>query len=397
MLRLLRWLTGYVVFSFSGGFSEDFINDCYERRYNIYAVSREGEALYARCPTGLYPYLRAVARAHGGRLRIIRKCGLRFRFRELCGRWGLPAGLVCFVALVSFISGFVWQMEVVGCETLTQEQVLSFLAENGLHEGVSWKSVDKDRLENLMLASFDECAWVHINQNGTTARIELSEAVPRPDTFRPTEYANLKAKKDGVLMKAVVHDGWAVKQKGEAVVKGDLLVSGVYESEKGVNLFAHAAGEYLAEVREPFSLTVSRTQQEKQFTAVNQYRYLAFFGLEIPLFLGSSEMKNSDVSREYRYLSLNGVSLPVGTVMKTVRPYLIKERVLTDSELEALLQNEIQQRKKEDFGEYEIVREEIAVSLGADAATAKGTVLCLEDIGEEVRLTAQAAPESDEG
>lgn len=396
MLRLLRWLIGYVEFTFTEGFAEGFLNECFARKYSIYAVQREGAALRARCPAALYPFLREVAKAHGGKLHIIKKRGMRFRFRELSGRFGLLAGLVCFAALVSFISGFVWNIELVGNEMLPAEQVLDFLAENGLHEGVSWHSVDKDRLESLLLASFDECAWAHINQNGTTARVEINEAVLRPDTFRPGEYANLKAKKDGVLVTAVVHDGWAVKQKGEAVVKGDLLVSGIYESEKGVNLFAHAAGEYVAQVSEPFSLSVSRTQKDKLYTAVNTYKSLVFFGLEIPLYLGSSEIKDSDVSKDYQYLSLNGVRLPIGSVVKTVKPYVLKERELNDSELNALLESEIEKRLQEDFGAYEIVRQDITVSLNSDAAVAKGSVLCLENIGEEVRLTAQeAAPESD--
>ena len=387
MLKLVKWFIGYVTFRFSGGFGEGFVNDCFLKGYNIQKIRREGDVLYAECPAALYQYLRPVAKANGGRLRVVKRKGLVFRMYPLRGRWGLYAGVVVCVALISFLSGFVWNIEVVGTETLSEKQVLSFLEENGLYKGVYFKSVDKDQIENLMLASFDECAWVHINRSGTTARVELSEAVQKPELTDSEGAANLKAVKDGVIVKATVYDGWQAVKVGEGVTKGDILISGVYESEAAEsNMFAHARGEYIAQVEEPFRLTVSRTQEYKAYGDERIYKSLEFFGLSIPLYIGGSTVPDSDVTETYDYVTLNGETLPIGLKTKSVISYTIETQKLSDSELTSLTEEEIKKRLESDFKDAEIVKQKIDISLTSSSAEAKGTIICYENIGEEVML-----------
>ncbi len=35
MISIIRWLLGYVKFTFQNGFTEGFINDCFENNLNI--------------------------------------------------------------------------------------------------------------------------------------------------------------------------------------------------------------------------------------------------------------------------------------------------------------------------------------------------------------------------
>ena len=63
MVRLLRWLLGYVVFTFSDGFCEGFINECYEKGLNIYDIRRTKKGITACCRPKSYFFLHRIALA----------------------------------------------------------------------------------------------------------------------------------------------------------------------------------------------------------------------------------------------------------------------------------------------------------------------------------------------
>ncbi len=385
MLRLIKWLLGYIYFSFENGFSTDFLNACYEKKYNISDVKMKNGKLFVRCPVGLYEPLKATAEENGGELKIIKRKGLYFYIERIKSRYGLFLGFVLGIILISYITGFVWNIEIVGNEKLSDTRIMTFLEENGFCEGVRIKKYDADTLENLLLASFDDIAWAHINRDGTSARVEIGEGVLAPETVSTKKYYNLKAKKDGVIVKAEVYDGWQEVKVGEAVTKGDLLISGVFESERGVNLFTHARGLYLARVKENFSLTVSRRQEYKNYIGTSTLKSLYIFGVKIPLYIGG-EVKNSDVYEDTKNIMLGGKKLPLAVVTKTVKEYTVESKELSDSELSDLVNGEIDKKLKEDFGGFEIIKKKLDIKLNSDNAEVKGYVLCNEDIGEEIQI-----------
>ena len=387
MVRLFRWLLGYVCFSFCGGFNDGFINRCYEKRINVNNLKTDKGDLYGECLAREYSKLRPIAKSSGGRLKIVKKKGIVFPLLKLKNRWGLFAGAVLFILITSFLSGFIWNVEIVGNERISSEKIAAFLEENGIKRGESWRNIDKNKTENLMMASFEDIAWVHINELGTTARVEINETKSKPKIVNSKQISNIKAKKDGFIVKASVTSGWAEKKVGDSVTKGDLLISGVYESEKKKgNQFAHASGEYIAEVKEPFSLTVARKQSYREYKETRSFKKLGFFGLKIPLYLVPFEKKNSELTVSSDYLKLNNNELPIGIITVKEKRYTVKSRLLSDSELQKLTESEIQKKLNEDFSDYEIIRENINITLGADDASAQGETICLEDIGEEVPI-----------
>ena len=386
MVRLFRWLLGYVKFSFSGGFADGFVDSCYQNRINVHNLKNKNGIVFGECLARDYVQLHIPARKNGGKVKIIKKRGLTFQLLKIRNRWGLFVGAVLFVLIVSFFSGFVWNVEIVGNERISDEEITAFLEENNLRRGAYWKSIDKDKIENLMMASFDDCAWVHINELGSTARVEINETVKKPE-IEPKTISNVKAKKDGLIVKASVISGWGVAKAGSGVTKGDLLISGVYESEqkKGTQ-FVHASGEYIAEVKEKLNVTVSRKQSYKAYGEERIIKKLSFFGFEIPLGIYSDAKKNCEIKTESNYLTLNSNELPIGITTVRERDYEIKTRLLSDSELNKLVKNEIEKKLSEDFSDYEIIKKKIDISLGADKASVKGDLICLENIGEEVEI-----------
>lgn len=387
MISLMRWLIGFVKFRFYGGFCDGFLNACIADNQPLRNICRDGTELCAECPASHYLELSRLAKQHGGRLKVLRRKGIVFPFLKIKNRLGLFAGVVAFAVIVSVLSGFVWNVEIEGNNRISTTELEAFLSKNGLHGGVFWDGVEKDRIENLVMASFDDCAWVHINEIGTTARVEIRETRKKPHIAPSKTPANLKATDDGIIVKAEVFDGWQVAKKGDSVTKGDLLISGVYDSEKKKgNQFTHARGEYIAQVVYPFESTVSREQSKKVYTTERAFKEFVFFGLRLPLYFGRMNLQSADVSTDDIYLKINDNAIPIGIVTAKVRYYTVQKITLSDKELTALCKAETEKQIQSDYADCEIVKKKYGIDLGADSATAKGKITVLKDIGEEVPI-----------
>lgn len=388
LIRLIRWLLGYVEFEFNNGFSQGFVEDLFDLGIRAYNIKTTENGIKGECKTGDYKRLHRIALKHGGCVKITKKHGAVFPLLKLRSRFSLAVGALAFIIVFCTVSGFVWQVDIVGNERISEKQIMSFLQENGFERGVSKRSVDKDYLESLMLASFPDIAWVHINYNGSLARVEISETVPKPTVNDQKGIYNVKASRDGIIVSNTAYEGWEVAKAGDSVVKGDLLISGVHKTNENTNsAFAHARGVVMAKVEDDFSLTVSREQRYKQYTSKKTYTELYFFGIRIFLHLPLGDLPNADVSENAKYIRLNKRNLPVGIIKKSVSYYDMCSRRLSDSELNKLMSEEIEKSLADTYKNDEILSKKINISLNANNATAKGTVITLQDIAQEVKMT----------
>lgn len=386
MLELIRWILGYIDFEFSGGFIDGFINACYKNHIPVHDLKRSDGSLFGGTTAKNYKKLHTIALKNGGRVKIVKKHGFVFTLLRFKHRFGLIAGALAFVLIINFLNGFVWNIEIVGNSRISDESIIQFLSENDLKVGSYWDNVKRNTIEALIMASFDDCAWVNINEDGTTARVEINETIEKP-TLTEKTVTNFKATKDGIIVSSLVYDGWQVAKVGDAVTEGDLLISGVYGNElKKATIYAHASGEVIARVDEKVNITISRQQGIKEYLDTKTFKTLEFFGVKIPLYIGSSNITSSDVKASTKYLALNKKPLPIGIKTKTVKPYIKTTTTLSDKELNALCEKELKSKIKNEFGAISVVKKDVDISLNSENGVVKGTVTCLESIGKEVKI-----------
>lgn len=386
MIRLLRWFLGYIEFEFVGGFAEGLINTCYEYGIGIFDIRRSNDIITACCPVNKYKMLHKAARINGGKIKSIRKKGIIFPLLKIKNRWGLMVGAVVFILIINALGGFVWDIRFEGNESISNEEIMTVLDENDFRVGTYWDSINKSSLEAMLMASLNQCAWVSINQEGCTAVIEIDEAKPKPEIVED-KITNLRAKKDGIIVSAVTYEGWPVVKAGEGVAKGDLLISGIYEGETTkVTLFAHARGEYIAQVTEKIDLTVNRQQKEKVYTGEKSYKSICFFGLTIPIYLGNYTSVNADIEKEYKYAELNDKTLPIGILTTTVKSYQVNEKILNDRELTRLAKKKIEAYINTQLKDYEVINDSSVITINEGNAKISGKIICLENIGEETEI-----------
>ena len=311
-LSLYRILTGYVRFRMEGSGAERFLNAAAKFGAGIWDIKKKEHELYAAVPAGQYPFLRSCAKKTGVRLRITEKHGLPFQLHKLRRRKGVIFGAAAFVVVFYVLSLFVWSIGISGNTTLPADRILSAAEKCGLSAGVLKSEMDTKQIEQRMMLELPELSWVSLNTRGCSVVIELREKEKAPEIANPEDYCNLTASASGQVLRISTFAGESQVKVGDAVVQGQLLISGVVEDTQGNTTVKRASGIVVAQTERTLTAEIPLEQIVKEPTGeIIERSSLRIFGMLIPLTLSGTPEGDycEEVSRTP--WELNGVRLPI--------------------------------------------------------------------------------------
>ena len=382
IIRLLRFLLGYVKFEATGVFCERFINLCSYNGIKIWGIIKNQEKICAYILARDYKKLRRIAKKTLMHPRVTRRYGLPFILRKFRARSGLFAGAAVAAVLIYTLSLSVWNIQIEGNNRVETAEIQAVLKSLGMTEGVRRDEVDTEKIRHELLLSMPELSWAAVNLNGTSAVIEVSEAEPT-DTNKDITPCNIVAKSDGRIVSVDVYKGLSNIKEGDAVVKGDLLISGVVDHLNGTASFLHASGSVIAETESEISVRVDYNQVKKVRTGkVKTKRVLTFLGIEIPLYLGS-EKDEYELELSSWTMNIGGVNMPVK--INTGNFYFVENVGVTLTEDEALNQarQQIEEIEKSRYQSAEILERQEFVQYDEKGLILTVKYLCRENIGVE--------------
>ena len=314
-VRLIRGIRGSVRFRAEGGFPERFLNLAARAGVNLWAIERGETDLTATVAAGDYRRLQEPARRAQIDLQALERTGAPFVLRRYRKRLGIPLGILLCLALIGYLSGFIWTVELSGNRTLPAETLLETLRAYGLGVGCRKQATglnQLDELEQRILLERPELSWISLSLRGTTLYVEVREAEAKPpviDTARP---ANIVADKAGQIVWMEVYEGEAAVAVGDAVAEGDLLVSGVLEGKEGDAMLRHAQARILARVGHTETVEIPYLQTVQTPTGeVIERNYLRILSFDLPLFLATPLEGTYTVEGETEQLRLFGWQLPL--------------------------------------------------------------------------------------
>ncbi len=321
IIKLLRLILGYVEFTATGGFFERFINLCNFEGVRLWNIKREKDTLTACSSIGDYHHIRVPAKRAGMRVKISRKRGLPFVLHTHRARAGLLIGFAVLIAFICFMSSILWEIEITGGENADNERILSILREDGIKIGAFKAGLDTDAAEQDILTQMPELSWITVNILGAKAQIEVRRAVESPDIIDLDTPVNVVAAKDGVIRLMEVYIGEKAVAEKTAVLKGDLLISGVTVNKDGTEALCHADGKVFAQTKTQLSAKASFQCAGQVVTHIKNAYYLNFFSLKIPLCLKGENSYSTDI-----FLTGKRAVLPLGITravrLKTAEPSL---------------------------------------------------------------------------
>ena len=114
MLKIIRFLCGYVVFTVKGSVPEVFINKATKSGVRLFNIKKQKEFLYCSVIASEYFALRRIAKQSCVKLKIKNKCGFPFFVRLYKKRKGIFVGIICFGLTLYFLSLYVWSIDING-------------------------------------------------------------------------------------------------------------------------------------------------------------------------------------------------------------------------------------------------------------------------------------------
>lgn len=316
MIKLFRFLLGYVEFEFINGFSEGFINDCFEKEILIQNITLCENGFNAICRISTYKELHKIALKNGGKIKILKKHGLPFFLAPLNERTGFILGAVLFAFILSFLSSFIWNVEIKGCDTLSKATISTYLENHKFKSGVMWSAVDRKSIAWDMMSDFDDIAWVHINRKGTTAVVEINETRKEIDEIDEYNLKGIKA------------------------------------------------------IRKEINVTAQRQQSKLSIRQTKNYYTLRFFSLNIPLYF---KIKKGDFEKTSdKYLKIKGKALPIGYTITSEQAISAVKYDLTNDEMVSLARKKLSIEAERELDGYEIVNADTEYQIKNDQCVMTG-------------------------
>ncbi len=321
-------------------------------------------------------------------IKLERGIGLPFLFKRYKYRVGAFAGFFIMCAIIYSSLCVVWDIRIVGNDNVSELEVIRELEGAGLSVGKRIDMLDVDEIENRMLIKSDNISWVSINIIGTVANVEVREKQKVPDKIE-AKPSNLIATQNGEIVSLEVYTGKPVVKIGDIVSKGDILVSGIYDSPNFGFRLRPSRGKIFAKTSHRIEIEIPYEYQEKVYTGSEiRENKLIFFSNSIKLSKNSGNLPpNCDTIRESNIFSLvSEKDMPI--VFESVRhlEYKYENSTRTCDEATELAYRELESSLYKYTKDAALVSKSIKTEIGEDSVRLTCDIQIIENIAENIEF-----------
>lgn len=353
----------------------------------FYGVKAEGGGLVGFClePDAFRKYVALTAEMTIEDERVTRR-GLFAFASGYKMRIGFFIGAVLCAALLAASSFFVWDINVSGQTGLSEKEILKTLEGYGLYIGAYIPNIDTMRLENELVIDTEELSYASINLRGTVAEVVVRERKEK-DVENISLPSNLVASCDGQIESIEVRGGMPTVKKGQIVKKGQLLVSGVIDSQAVGYRLVRARGEIYARISRSFTAEVPLVREKKSRTGEKKTRVtIRFFAKKINLFSNNdiSFEKYDTIEEEKRLCLFDRVELPVFIIKTTYFEYVTETEKISEEQALSIAEKELAGQTEKTLSEAQILAREERTEINDGILTLYADIDCIADITSEI-------------
>ena len=353
----------------------------------FYGVKAEGGGLVGFClePDAFRKYVALTAEMTIEDERVTRR-GLFAFASGYKMRIGFFIGAVLCAALLAASSFFVWDINVTGQTGLSEKEILKTLEGYGLYIGAYIPNIDTMRLENELVIDTEELSYASINLRGTVAEVVVRERKEK-DVENISLPSNLVANCDGQIESIEVRGGMPTVKKGQIVKKGQLLVSGVIDSQAVGYRLVRARGEIYARISRSFTAEVPLVREKKSRTGEKKTRVtIRFFAKKINLFSNNdiSFEKYDTIEEEKRLCLFDRVELPVFIIKTTYFEYVTETEKISEEQALSIAEKELAGQTEKTLSEAQILAREERTEINDGILTLYADIDCIADITSEI-------------
>ena len=271
-------------------------------------------------------FIEKIAESKGERLKVIGRSGLFWPIMGLRKRPVLVFGMVLLLALAIFVPSRVLFVRVEGNATVPCEMILEAAQDAGIRFGASRRAVRSEKIKNRLLGVMPQLQWAGVNTYGCTAVITVRERAQEQEAKEEYAVSSIVASCDGVITSCTVTRGSGLCSVGQAVQKGQVLISGYVDCGQSITV-TRSQGEIFAQTRHELTIvTPSETMEREELRGQRTYYSFRIGKKRINFVKGSGISDGTCVKmyQEYQLTLPGGYRLPISLVKETVLTYDLK-------------------------------------------------------------------------
>lgn len=320
-------------------------------------------------------------------IKAVKKSGLALFLQGMRRRRVLFMGFFMAFITVCVLSLFVWDIEVMGNETVPTSDILAVLRNHGVHIGMYGLSIDQQDLRSRVLYEMKDLSWITVNIVGTKAKVIVREKIKKPQIVDIKKPSIVVAAKSGFITKLNVFQGEPLVSAGQAVLKGDVLVSSEMQSLNSGTRQVHAMGEVYARTWYEFSYQMPLEYNVKKYTGKESKNItIILFGKRINLYFnnGISDTFCDKIIKNDILSFPGGVTMPISLYTEKSRRYELLSEKVDSAEAEKLMKKRLTEKLDKLIGGGE--KKSVSFESKEENSVLKITLRaeCLEQIGEIV-------------
>ena len=314
----------------------------------------------------------------GADVRILQRWGLYWGMKNLLHRPMLVAGLGILVFLSLFLPSRVLFIRVEGNSRIPEKLIAEQAQYYGVSFGADRRTIRSERVKNGLLGAIPQLQWVGVTTEGCVAKIHVRERTQAEPIDPRYAVTSIVASRDGVIQSCTVNRGNGLCKVGQAVTRGQVLISGYTDS--GLSIRAdRAAGEIMAMTNREISAITPSFQLTKGSIIRAEKKFSLIVGKKRINFYKDSGILDTTCVKMYteNYMTLPGAfRLPVILLVEEWIYYDMTETETADAEGVLL-----------DFADRYLASQMIAGQIlhrseAVDGCCLEGQYACLEMIGQ---------------
>jgi len=334
-----------------------------------------------------YRQLSNILRRQGDHLEIVRKRGVYWNLKSLFRRPVL-LGVFLFLLLSAFyLPSKIFFVTVEGNATIPDRLILSAAEDCGIRFAASRKLVRSEKVKNALLSAVPQLQWAGVNTSGCTAVISVRERIEEEQPSETNIVSNLIADRDGYILSATITSGTAHVLPGEAVTKGQLLISGY--TDCGICIRAsRAEGEILAQTNRKIKAVMPERYVLPETIHKANYKISLLIGKKRINLWKDSRISDTGCGRMYEeyFVSLpGGFRLPIAICVDQYLDYETREAVIPEADVQIQLQEFSDNYLLRQLVAGQIVKKQQQLFFTDGLYKLESSYTCTEMIGKEQR------------
>lgn len=330
-----------------------------------------------------YPHIKELAEKQGAQIQLLSRRGVYWLIKGLKHRPVLMLGIALIIALVLYLPTKVLFIEVTGNANISTQMLTEKATQCGIFFGASRADVRSERVKNALLSAVPELQWAGINTRGCVAVLSVRERNDLMKSKNRSCLDSVVATQDGVIEELTVFKGNPMCKVGQAVKKGQLLVS-AYSDYGTVIKATGAEAEVIAQTGRQLKLVTPTKYSTRKTVRYEKKRYSLLIGKKLINFLKDSGISDAECDRIYSQQNVvlpGGFRLPFAIVKEQCTYYDIASENTDDLNDFCWLQKTAQEYLRCQMLAGEIIDSKSETEMVPDLCKFYGTYRCREMIG----------------